>query len=270
MRLVHERPGHKDTGCRCLVYNGRHAASARGFWDFGWSRDGSALAYELQTAAGYQLFLKRSDAGPVAITKVRTNVKLQGGPGDGVWVTFSPSGSYLAEANTLAQGAHIQVFKVSDGSLVWSAAKGGSPIWSRSAGDRLFFEDFAGEHAWQPGGSVTTIAPDGWVDPSQSPDGCCIAYTVGDGQTPPQAETHDLRSGISNRLPATLGAGPVYASADVFWLWEMTQRQGPGIGPPYQMSGVSRAYEIRTQKQASLPFSGQSNDPTVVFDVWSG
>jgi hypothetical protein len=235
-------------------------------WSFDWSPDGTSVAFELQTQAGWQLWIKRGSATPVPLTQVLTNAKMEGGPGDGVWVTFSPSGTYLALANTFAAGPHIRIFRVADGSLIWSASKGGSPFWWRS-GDRLYFEDFAGEHVWRADqASISTITADGWIDPAQSPDGNNVAYTV-QVDTGPQVEIRDLQSGSTQRLALHLVANPTYASGTVLWMWQMAKSQGLGIAP-YQPTGVEVAFDLVSRREVTLPFTGQPGAPSRIFDIW--
>ena len=236
-------------------------------WSFDWSLDGTSVAFELQTQDGWQLWIKRASATPVALTQALTNAKMEGGPGDGVWVTFSPSGTYVALANTFSAGAHIRIFRVSDGGLVWSGSKGGSPFWWHR-GDRLYFEDFAGEHVWRSDqASVSTITPNGWIDPAQSPDGNNVAYTV-QADTSPQLEIRDLQSGTTQRLALPLVANPAYASDTVLWMSQMAKSQGLGRAP-YQPTGVEVAYDLVSRRHVTLPFTGQPNEPSRIFDIWA-
>ena len=236
-------------------------------WSFDWSLDGTSVAFELQTQDGWQLWIKRASATPVALTQALTNAKMEGGPGDGVWVTFSPSGTYVALANTFSAGAHIRIFRVSDGGLVWSGSKGGSPFWWHH-GDRLYFEDFAGEHVWRSDqASVSTITPNGWIDPAQSPDGNNVAYTV-QADTSPQLEIRDLQSGTTQRLALPLVANPAYASDTVLWMSQMAKSQGLGRAP-YQPTGVEVAYDLVSRRHVTLPFTGQPNEPSRIFDIWA-
>lgn len=246
----------------------RTVAQATGnVWDFAWSRDQRVLAYELQTAAGWQLWLKRQDVQPVPLTGVLPNVRFEGRPGDGVWVTFSPSGTYLALANTFAAGAHLQVFLVSDGSKVWSTAKGGSLFWARQA-DRLYFEDSTGEHAWDPPAKVTGVVPDGWVDPSLSPDGCCVAYSQEDSQYVPHVEVYQWQSAGVSKLPSSVGAYPHFVAAGILWLLPTMPSGVGGPAPPYQPTGAVNAYDLRSQKATLVSLSGQPGDAPTVFDIW--
>jgi hypothetical protein len=183
-------------------------------WDFDWSPDGRTVVYGLQSRDGFQLWVKQQGAAQRPLTGMLVLAPRGFFPGDGngIWVRFSPSGSYLVMANTLVRANHMQVFRTSDWSLLWSTGKGGSPLWSRS-GDRLYFEDFAGEHVWEPSATVTTVVPDGWLDPTLSPDGCCVAYTVDYG-TSPHVEVRNLQSGTREQLEGMHAAYPIFASLD--------------------------------------------------------
>jgi hypothetical protein len=243
------------------------ARTTGNIWDFGWNQAGTDVAYELQTVAGWQLWLKRENAQPISLTAVAVNAKFEGGPGDGVWVTFSPSGTYLAMANTFAAGPHLQVFRVADGARVWSTAKGGSLFWARN-NDRLYFEDFAGEHGWDAPDRVTTPLPDGWVDPSVSPDQCCVAFSRQDNQGVPHVEIYNWTSGLT-KLPAAPGAYPHFISAEILWLLAIQPgaAQAPGAAP-YQTTGAVSAYDVRSTKRTVVSIKGQPNDAPTVFDIW--
>jgi hypothetical protein len=224
-------------------------------WDFDWAPDGQTVSWGLQSRDGFQLWADKLGAAPKALTAtlVMPPRGYFAGDGNGIWIRFSPSGRYLVMANTLVVGKHLQIFRTSDWSLLWSADKGGSPLWSRD-GNRLYFEDFAGEHAWQPNATVSTVAPDGWLDPTLSLDGCCVAYTL-DYATNPHVEVRDLRSGARQQIEGMHAAYPVFASSDVLWLAEMT-KTGSGEGaPPYTSSGIELAYNLRNHDQARLPYS---------------
>jgi hypothetical protein len=236
-------------------------------WDFDWSPDGQSVAWGLQSGDGFQLWIKQPGATPKALTGIMP-VPPRGysaGSGNGVWIRFSPSGTYLVMANTVVTGQHMQVFRMSDGHLLWSAAKGGSPLWSRS-GDRLYFEDFAGEHIWQSPNTVTIAASDGWLDPTLSPDGCCVAYTLDYGSNP-HVEVRDLRSGSRTPVVDLHAAYPVFTSPNVIWLLEMANT-GSGMGsPPFTTSGVAIAYDLRTKQPVRLPVFADAGAIASV-DIW--
>jgi hypothetical protein len=246
----------------------RSVANGTGnIWDFDWSPDGQTVAWGLQSRAGFQLWVDRNGATPKALTGMLVLPPRGYFPGDGngIWVRFSPSGRYLVMANTLVVAQHLQIFRTSDWSLLWSAAKGGSPLWSRD-GNRLYFEDFAGEHAWESPTSVATVAPDGWLDPSLSPDGCCVAYTL-DYATNPHVEVRDLRSGTRQQIEGVHAATPVFASPDVVWLAEMV-KTGSGDGaPPYTSTGVELAYDLRSHDEARLPYTVDAG-ALLSVDLW--
>ena len=246
----------------------RSAMNATGnIWDFDWAPDGQTVSWGLQSRDGFQLWAEKLGAVPKALTAmlVMPPRGYFAGDGNGIWIRFSPSGRYLVMANTLVVAKHLQIFRTSDWSLLWSADKGGSPLWSRD-GNRLYFEDFAGEHAWQPDTSVSTVAPDGWLDPTLSPDGCCVAYTL-DYATNPHVEVRDLRSGARQQIEGMHAAYPVFASSDVVWLAEMT-KTGSGEGaPPYTSSGIELAYNLRSHDQARLPYSVDGG-AILSVDLW--
>lgn len=228
-----------------------------------WSADGSALAFEVEGG----LWLKRGNGEP---TRLRGPLFAQGTDfavyAYQVEIRFSPSGRYLFDINVPA--LTLQVFDVTTGAPIWTAPKGSvfnfaaMAAW-RSRGSQLYFRDGSGVRTWDPPTSVQ-LAYSGllWYDPSFSPDGRLVAYTVRELQSSkPHVEVRDLESGKVTVLPVPSRSHPIFISSGVIWY----QEEAPGPGLPSSVpTRRTMAFDLETKQETVLPLS------TLPADVWPG
>ncbi len=228
---------------------------------YAWSPDGSALAFEAEGG----LWLKRGSAAPA---RLRERLAAQGADfavyAYQVETRFSPSGRYLFDINVPA--LTLQVFDVTTGSLVWAAPHGSvlnfnypaMGAW-RSRGNQLYFRDGTGVRTWEPPTSVK-LAYSGllWYDPSFSPDGRLVAYTVRDlPSAKPQVELRHLESGKVTVLPAASRSHPMFLSSSVIWY----QEEAPGSGlPPSVPTRRTMAFDFETNQETLLPLASLPSD----------
>jgi hypothetical protein len=221
-----------------------------------WSPDGQTLVY----LADSQLWLKAGDHAAVAVASYTSQPGRGGGWDDEIAVRFSPSGEYFVAVDTVTIPLTFEIRRASDGGLVWSSPSadfGASgfatmAVWSRQV-DRLFFHDGTGVRAWEPSGTVTTLAPGlKWISPSLSPDEHKIAYTVLDPTTfHLRVELLDLQT-LQVRVLSPDRWNAIFASDDLL-LYGKAGVQIPDKG--------TLAYDLKTGVETVLPFD-------ILLDVW--
>lgn len=224
--------------------------------DFSWSTDRSAVAYRSQD----QVFVRHGNAAPVAVTlpPMATLGEDFAGSSFQQALRLSSDGHYLSIVDT--RSGRLQVFDAATGAMVWGATPGTASdirtmaVWSRD-GHRLYWRDNAGVHRWDPPNTLTTIVPGlTWYEPSVSPDGNSVAYTVRSQQTfVPHVEVLDLRTGQRQSASPTLRAGAVFASSSTIWY-------GGETFTPNQLPSSSRtaqlfSYDLASHQETLLPLA---------------
>ena len=224
--------------------------------DLSWSLDRSAVAYRSQD----QVFVRHGTAAPIEVPLPPMDFLGQDFAGSNYQqaLHLSSDGHYLSIVDT--RSGRLQVFDAATGAMVWGATPGTASdirtmaIWSRY-GHRLYWRDNAGVHRWDPPNAVTTLVPGlTWYDPSVSPDGNRIAYTVRSQETfVPHVEVLDLRTGQRQSASPTLRAGGVFASSSTIWY-------GGETFTPNQLPGLSRtgqlfSYDLASHQETLLPLA---------------
>jgi Tol biopolymer transport system component len=224
--------------------------------DFSWSGDRSAVAYRLQD----EVFVKHGNAAPIAVTLPTMGTLGEDFAGSDFQqaLHLSSDGHYLSIVDT--RSGRLQVFDAAAGTLVWGATPGSvsdirtMAIWSRD-GHRLYWRDNAGVHQWDPPNTVTTLVPGlTWYDPSVSPDGNRVLYTVRSKETfIPHVEVLDLRTGQRQSASPTLRAGAVFASSSTIWYGGETFT--PNQLPSSSRTGQLFSYDLASHRETVLPLA---------------
>ena len=164
----------------------------------GWSPDASMVAYFTDSGGYHHYWLKRGSGAPGPFSTPAQVFGRGGSPDDQLLVGFSFDGQYVLVVDTFV--SRLQVFRSSDGGLVYAAPSGGAggfrtmAAWSHSA-DRFYFRNNSGVYQWDASSGISSsIAGLIWFTPSLSPSDQLAAYAVGASRTP-HVETRDLSSG---------------------------------------------------------------------------
>ena len=233
---------------------------------FDWSPDGRSLTYitGTPTATAWHLVAGGRDLVLASLPPV---------PGRGVsqqdddfMVRFSPDGIYLAMVETFSTGgtgdsAPVQVRKVSDGSLVYSASSGTMGVWA-SVPSRLFFRDTAGALSrWDPSSGISVMLSSlKWTRPHASPDGRWIAYTTYDSSFHPHVALYSVQGNSLGPAPSGLRSGALFLNNNLVFYQEETPCDC-GPGGQSQVTGHTFLYDIGASTESGSRITG-------VFDVW--
>jgi hypothetical protein len=181
----------------------------------GWSPDGSAVAYFTDSGGIHHYWLKR---GSAPATEFNTPVQVfgRGGiPDDQSLVAFSHDGQYVLVVETAVN--RLQVFRTSDGAMVYAAPSGGAgglrtmAVWAHAA-DRFYFRNNSGVYQWDSVSGISSFIPGlKWSTPSLTADDRVVAYAVGTSSTP-HVETRELSSGAVSAF-APWRDSPVFVAA---------------------------------------------------------
>jgi hypothetical protein len=243
-----------------------------------WSPDGNTLVYLVSNvAAGNQydelVFKNLLGQPPDPVSRMPA-------PGRGCctyddvqYLQFSADGSYVVLVDGFVAASNsgspdtsrVQVRMSMADSQAWvppSPTSSTAAAWSRK-GDVLYFRDLVGIRKWDAASSqAATIVFPGlqWYDPSLSPDGRSVSYTVRDAQDVPQVETRDLLTGTAHTVSMKSRSHPLYVDANTLWY----EGEGGCTGPTPVKScpdGRFFSYSITTQHETLLPFA-------TVYDTW--
>jgi len=227
--------------------NGQYAS-----WVYGWSPDGSHLTYLHSDPSGVQWHML-SAAGDRLLANLGQVVPRDiSGDNDDAMVGFSADGQYVAVEQTFTQGkgttsaTPIQVNRVSDGSLAYSATEGTMAVWA-GTGARLLFRTAAGVQSWSPsGGAIPVSAGTAWIHPVASPDGSRIAFSLLNAQGNHVGEVLDLASGGIHALSPNPRVGAAFLNASLVWyagetICTTATPCGPGAPP---LSGQTYIYDL--------------------------
>lgn len=243
-----------------------------------WSPDGNTLVYLVSNVAGgnqYDELVFKDLVGQPLNTVSRMPA-----PGRGCctyedvqYLQFSADGFYVvlvdgfvaANDSGSPDTSHLQVRQSMADSQTWvppSPTTSTAAAWSRK-GAVMYFRDRAGVSKWDAASAqpATLVYPGlHWYDPSVSPDGRSVAYTMRDAQDVPQVEIRDLLSGTARSVPRKPRSHPLYVDANTLWY----QGEGGCTGPTPVRScpdGRFFSYNLTTQQETLLPF-------VTVYDTW--
>jgi hypothetical protein len=166
----------------------------------GWSPDGSTVAYFTDVGGVHHYWMKRGGAAPAAFGTPAPVGGRGGSPDDQLLVAFSPDAQYVLVVDTFVY--RLQLFRTSDGTMLYSAPSGGAggwrtmAVWSH-AGDRFYFRNTSGVYQWDSSSGISSFIPGlNWSTPSLSADDRLAAYAVRTDTTP-HVETRVLSSGAT-------------------------------------------------------------------------
>ena len=233
---------------------------------YGWSPDGRALSYissvvnnnvewHLLSAAGDRLLARLGNVPSRGVNR----------DNDDAMVGFSADGQYVAVEQTFIQGTTppIQVNRVSDGGLAYSATDGTMAVWA-GTGARLLFRTSAGVQSWAPSGGVIPIsAGTGWIHPIAGPDGSHIAFSVLNAQGNHVGQVIDLASGSIHALSPNPRVGAAFLNASLVWYAGetiCTTATPCGLGGP-PLSGQTYIYELGSDVE-------NGSIDTALLDSW--
>jgi hypothetical protein len=232
---------------------------------FDWSPDGRSLTYIGGTTGATVWHLISGGRDQVL-------ANLPAVPGRGVsqqdddfMVAFSPDGLYLALVQTFATGGSgesspVQVRRVSDGALVYSAASGTMGVWA-SLPSRLFFRDRAGVMSrWDPGSGVAEMQSSlRWTRPHASPDGRWVAYTTFDTANHPHVALYSVQGNSLGPAPIGLRSSAQFLNNSLVWYQEEAACDC-GLSQS-QLTGRTFIYDLAAGAESASRISG-------LFDVW--
>ena len=231
---------------------------------FDWSPDGSALTYMAPGTPGPAWHLLTGGRDQVL-------ANLPAVPGRGVsiedddfMVAFSPDGLYLALVETFATGgtgdsAPLQVRRVSDGGLVYSAPSGTMGVWA-SVPSRLFFRNGTVLSRWDPSSGVSVMQSSlRWTRPNASPDGRWVAYTSYDSAGHPHVNLYSVQGNSVRAVVPGLRSGALFLSNNLLWYQEESACDC-GLSTS-QTTGTTYLYDIAANSESGSRLSG-------VFDAW--
>jgi WD40-like Beta Propeller Repeat len=233
---------------------------------FDWSPDSTMLTYIGGSSPGPTWHLLSGGTDHVLATLPPVPGRGVSMQNDDFMVAFSPDGLYLALETTFATGgsgetAPIQVRRVSDGTLVYSATSGTFAVWA-SIPSRLFFRDATGGITrWDPSSGAGQMLPAlAWTRPHASPDGRWIAYTTYDSGSLPHVGLYSVQGNSLGPQPAGLRSGALFLNNNLLWYQEEAST-GCGLGGCSTLTGNAFIYDIARGAEVASRI-------TDVFDVW--
>jgi hypothetical protein len=234
--------------------------------NFDWSPNGAALTYIGPGSAGltWHLVSGGTDRDLASLPAVPgRGVSLQD---DDFMIGFSPDGLYLAMVQTFATGgsgerAPLQVRRVSDGTLVYSATSGTMGVWA-SVPSRLFFRDTSGAvSSWDPSSGVSGMQGSlKWTRPHASPDGRWITYTIYDAAGHPHVGLYSVQGNSLGPQLAGLRSGALFLNNNLLWYQEESACDC-GLAGQSQLTGRTFIFDIAAASEAGSRLTG-------VFDAW--
>lgn len=233
---------------------------------FDWSPDGTKLTYIGASSPGPTWHLLAGGTDRVLATLPPVPGRGVSPQNDDFTLAFSPDGLYLALETTFATGgsgetAPLQVRRVSDGTLVYSATSGTFAVWA-SVPSRLFYRDSTGGITrWDPSSGAAQMMPSlAWTRPHASPDGRWIAYTTYDSGSLPHVGLYSVQANSLGPQPAGLRSGALFLNNALLWYQEEAST-GCGLGGCSTPTGNAFIYDIAGSTEAASRI-------TSVYDVW--
>ena len=171
-------------------------ATAPGLMILGWSHNQKMIAYMNDTAISERFWLQPIGAAAIALTPPIPVKSHRVGEADAVTVAFSADDRYVLFVDTWVQ--RLQVFKASDGTVVYTAPSGDAgglrtmAVWTHKT-DRFYFRDATGVYSWDAKTGASSFAAGlQWRWPVLSPDDRYLAYTTSDKSGTPRVEIRNL------------------------------------------------------------------------------
>ena len=221
----------------------------------GWSADASTVAYFTDSGGVHHYWLKRGSAAPIAFSTLAQVAGRGGSPDDMLLVAFSPDGQYVLVVDTFVY--RLQLFRTSDGSLVYAAPSGGAggfrtgAVWAHS-GERFYFRNNSGVYQWDSTSSISSFIPGlKWATPSLTTDDQLVAYVLGSGSTP-HVETRVMSTGATTAF-APWRDSPVFVAATTLLGREDAACQCMG---GYMPTGKTLVIHTDTRAESDLGITG--------------
>jgi hypothetical protein len=242
------------------------SAGSFGSGNFDWSPDATAFTYVGPGSTGPAWHLLSGGRDQVLSQLPPVPGRGASPQDDDFMIAFSPDGLYLALVQTFATGGSgesspLQVRRVSDGRLVYSAAAGTMGVWA-SVPSRLFFRDSAGTLLrWDPSGGVSQMSASlKWTRPHASPDGRWVAYTIYDSAGRPHVSLYSVQGNSTQAVAGGIRSGALFLNNNLLWY----QEEAPcdcGPGGQSQLTGRTFLYDIAAASESVSRLAA-------VYDAW--
>jgi Tol biopolymer transport system component len=235
-----------------------------------WSPHRDLLAYLTSDAGGVDLHLLSGGGDRVVASLGAVPGRGVNPSEDDTFLQFSPDGAYFALVQTwTASGAHLQVRRATDGSLVYSQTSATMASWG-STGSKLYFRHQQANilYSWDQTAGLKALAPRvSWIKPRADAGDEYLAFTVRDAAGTPHVWLFAHGGPTASQLP-NVRSSPVFLNAtSIFYIEETPCGANCGPGPPTGPNGKSFIYDMtRTAETASTiltviavwPVPGQS------------
>jgi hypothetical protein len=242
-------------------------ATSFGSGIFDWSPDGASLTYVGPGSPGTAWHLISGGTDRVIATLPAVPGRGVDRENDDFMIGFSPDGLYLAMVQTFATGgtgesSPLQVRRVSDGALVYSAGTGTMGVWA-SVPSRLFFRtSTGGVERWDPSTGVSRMQESlKWTQPHASSDGRWITYTTYDSVGHPRVGLYSVQGNSIGPAPSGgLRSGALFLNNNLLWYQEEAACDC-GLAGQSQTTGRTFIYDIAGGTETGSRLTG-------VFDAW--
>ena len=255
-----------DLAAASITTSASWSAGSFGSGNFDWSPDGAAFTYVGPGSTGPAWHLLHNGRDQLLS-------QLPAVPGRGVskedddfMVGFSPDGLYLALVQTFATGGSgesspLQIRRVADGGMVYSAAAGTMAVWA-SVPSRLFFRDSAGTLLrWDPSTGVSRMSASlKWTRPHASPDGRWVAYTIYDNAGHPHVSLYSVQGNSIQAVVGGIRSGALFLNNNLLWYQEEAACDC-GLAGQSQLTGRTFLYDIGAGSEGVSRLAA-------VYDAW--
>lgn len=238
------------SGTTAVVASWQGGASLDGL--HAWSADLGQLIYV--TSDPTTVNLHRLSGGGDKVLATLGAVPGRGGtPDDDAYLGFSSDGQYFALAQTYTgTGAHLQVRRATDGSLVYSQANGTMATWS-SLGSRLYFRQTGSSviDVWDPSTGVSQLFGQqlAWIRPRSDVGADELAFTVRDSAGTPHVYLYGSGGRSGGQLAGVRSSPTFLLPALLFYDEEAPCGSNCGIGPPTAPDGHTFTYDTGSQTE---------------------
>lgn len=233
---------------------------------YGWSPDGTTVAYVTVDDLDFPQIHFRSLAGGGSVRTVATLARQLGREyvdDDLLRIAYAPDGEHVLIVYTIASGeggelaleeSAVQV-RTADGALAYAPAPENGPTMAFWAPDgaRMLFRIRSGARSWQVQGGRVEWVPGKpvWFDPSPSPDGRLVAFDTGASSPSSRIRLVDLRAGTIRPLGGPGRAYPIFATTAQVWAQRIRACAGDCLVPGQPVNEVV-AIEVATGKERRL------------------